>query len=237
MFLEAMARLNSSEELTRDVVAFIDVPAWSDTAREDLCERLSSKDTQWTSPLPNPYLTHNLNNFYDDAIAGSIRNHFLDNRSGKNRVKVVYVPCYLKGNDGIFNMDYYDVLIGNDLNVYPSYYEPWGYTPLESAAFHIPTITTDLAGVGLWVNSVLGRDGKLADGVEVISRNDSNYFDAAEEITKTICIFAKISEKEVADYRKNAAKMAEKALWKHFIKNYLSAYDFAMQAAAKRTKK
>ena len=237
MFLEAMARLNSSEELTRDVVAFIDVPAWSDTAREDLCERLSSKDTQWTSPLPNPYLTHNLNNFYDDAIAGSIRNHFLDNRSGKNRVKVVYVPCYLKGNDGIFNMDYYDVLIGNDLNVYPSYYEPWGYTPLESAAFHIPTITTDLAGFGLWVNSVLCRDGKLADGVEVISRNDSNYFDAAEEITKTICIFAKISEKEVADYRKNAAKMAEKALWKHFIKNYLSAYDFAMQAAAKRTKK
>ncbi len=237
MFLEAMARLNSSEELTRDVVAFIDVPAWSDTAREDLCERLSSKETQWTSPLPNPYLTHNLNNFYDDAIAGSIRNHFLDNRSGKNRVKVVYVPCYLKGNDGIFNMDYYDVLIGNDLNVYPSYYEPWGYTPLESAAFHIPTITTDLAGFGLWVNSVLGRDGKLADGVEVISRNDSNYFDAAEEITKTICIFAKISEKEVADYRKNAAKMAEKALWKHFIKNYLSAYDFAMQAAAKRTKK
>ena len=237
MFLEAMARLNSSEELTRDVVAFIDVPAWSDTAREDLCERLSSKKTQWTSPLPNPYLTHNLNNFYDDAIAGSIRNHFLDNRSGKNRVKVVYVPCYLKGNDGIFNMDYYDVLIGNDLNVYPSYYEPWGYTPLESAAFHIPTITTDLAGFGLWVNSVLGRDGKLADGVEVISRNDSNYFDAAEEITKTICIFAKISEKEVADYRKNAAKMAEKALWKHFIKNYLSAYDFAMQAAAKRTKK
>ena len=237
MFLEAMARLNSSEELTRDVVAFIDVLVWSDTAREDLCERLSSKETQWTSPLPNPYLTHNLNNFYDDAIAGSIRNHFLDNRSGKNRVKVVYVPCYLKGNDGIFNMDYYDVLIGNDINVYPSYYEPWGYTPLESAAFHIPTITTDLAGFGLWVNSVLGRDGKLADGVEVISRNDSNYFDAAEEITKTICIFAKISEKEAADYRKNAAKMAEKALWKHFIKNYLSAYDFAMQAAAKRTKK
>ena len=237
MFLEAMARLNSSEELTRDVVAFIDVPAWSDTAREDLCERLASKDTQWTSPLPNPYLTHNLNNFYDDAIAGAIRSHFLDNRSGKNRVKVIYVPCYLKGNDGIFDMDYYDVLIGNDLNVYPSYYEPWGYTPLESAAFHIPTITTNLAGFGLWVNSVLGRVGKLADGVEVISRNDSNYFDAAEEITKTICIFAKISEKEVADYRKNAAKMAEKALWKHFIKNYLSAYDFAMQAAAKRTKK
>ena len=237
MFIEAMSRLNNESGIERDIVAFIDVPAWSGDAREDLCNRLNSADNEWHSPLPNPYLTHNLNNFYEDAIACTIRNHFLDNRSGKNRVKVIYVPCYLKGNDGIFNMDYYDVLIGNDLNVYPSYYEPWGYTPLESAAFNIPTITTDLTGFGLWVNSVLGRTGKLNDGVEVIARNDSNYFDAAEEITKTICIFAKISEKEVADYRKNAAKMAEKALWKHFIKNYLSAYDFAMQAAAKRTKK
>ncbi len=237
MFIEAMSRLNNSEELTRDVVAFIDVPAWSGDAREDLCARLASGENEWHSPLPNPYLTHNLNNFYEDAIACSIRNYFLDNRSGKNRVKVIYVPCYLKGNDGIFNMDYYDVLIGNDLNVYPSYYEPWGYTPLESAAFNIPTVTTDLTGFGLWVNSLLGRTGKLADGVEVISRNDSNYFDAAEEITKTICIFAKLSEKEVADCRKKAAKVAEKALWKHFIKNYMVAYDFALRAAAERTQK
>ena len=131
-------------------------------------------------------------------------------------------------------MPYYDLLIGLDLTVFPSYYEPWGYTPLESAAFHIPTITTELAGFGLWVNSVLGREGKLADGVEVICRNDSNYFDAAEVITKTICIFAKLSEKEVADCRKNVAKMAEKAQWKHFISKYLKAYDFALTAAAGR---
>ena len=237
MFIDVMAKLNACEELDRDVIAFIDVPAWSDVAREDLLHRLHSNEESWNSPLPNPYLTHNLNNFYDDAIACSIRNYFLDNRSGKNRVKVIYVPCYLKGNDGIFDMDYYDVLIGNDLNVYPSYYEPWGYTPLESAAFSIPTITTDLAGFGLWVNSELGRTGKLADGVEVVSRNDSNYFNAVEEITKTICIFAKNSDKEVADCRKKAAKMADKALWKHFIRNYRSAYDFALKAAKSRTEK
>ena len=237
MFIEVMSRLNNCADLDRDVVAFIDVPAWSGVAREDLCHRLTSGETEWHSPLPNPYLTHELHNFYDDAIASTIRNHFLDNRSGKNRVKVIYVPCYLKGNDGIFNMDYYDVLIGNDLNVYPSYYEPWGYTPLESAAFNIPTITTNLTGFGLWANSELGRTGTIADGVAVVNRNDSNYFDAAEEITKTICIFAKISDKEVESYRKKAAKMAEKALWKHFVKNYLEAYDFALKAAETRTKK
>lgn len=234
LFLETMARLNACENLEKDVVAFIDVPAWSGDAREDLVKRLKSDKENWDTPLPNPYLTHNLNNFYDDAIACSIRNLCIDNRTGKNRVKVIYVPCYLKGNDGVFDMDYYDVLIGNDLNIYPSYYEPWGYTPLESAAFHIPTITTDLAGFGLWVNSELGRDGKLLDGVEVIKRTDSNYFEAAEVITKTICIFASLSEKEVDDCRKKAAKLAEKALWKHFIKNYFVAYDIALTAARKR---
>ena len=234
MFLESMARLNACEELDRDVVAYIDVPAWSGDAREDLLKRLKSDCQSWDTPLPNPYLTHELHNFYEDAIACAIRNLQIDNRSGKNRVKVIYAPCYLKGNDGIFNKDYYDVLIGNDLSVYPSYYEPWGYTPLESAAFHIPTITTNLAGFGLWINSVLGRRGELLDGVEVISRTDSNYFDAADVITKNICNFAKLSEKEVNDCRKKVAKIAEKALWKHFIKNYLEAYDVALSAAKNR---
>ncbi len=237
LFLEVMARLQNSEELQRDVVAFIDVPAWSGDAREDLCKRLNSDADTWSTPLPDPYLTHNLYNFADDSIAGTIRNLGIANHQGKNRVKVIYVPCYLKGADGIFNKDYYDILIGNDLNLYPSYYEPWGYTPLESIAFHIPTITTNLAGFGLWVNSVLGKYGEIADGVEVVSRNDSNYFDSAAVITKSICIFAKILEDEVADYRKKAAKLADKALWKHFIKNYIQAYDFALKAAEKRKEK
>ncbi len=235
LFLETMTRLQNSSELERDIVAFIDVPAWSGEAREDLCKRLASDAEEWSNPLPNPYLTHNLYNFSDDAIACSIRNLGLSNHNGKNRVKVIYVPCYLKGNDGIFNKDYYDILIGNDLNIYPSYYEPWGYTPLESAAFHIPTITTNLAGFGLWVNSELGRCGKISDGVEVVERNDNNYFVAADDITKIICTFAKNSEKEVAEYRSKAMKLAEKALWKHFIRNYMSAYDFALCVAQKRT--
>ena len=234
MFLETMARLNACEELTRDVIAFIDVPAWSDYGRGDLQKRLATNEQEWNTPLADPYLTHHLCNFNDDAIAGSIRRMGLANYDGKGKVKVIYVPCYLKGNDGIFDKDYYDILIGNDLNIYPSYYEPWGYTPLESAAFHIPTITTNLAGFGLWVNSVLGRRGTLSDGVEVVERNDSNYFDASDVITKIICNFAQISDKEVAERRKKVSQLAEKALWKHFINNYLTAYDCALKAAALR---
>lgn len=236
LFLETMARLNANPELDRDILAFIDVPAWSDKERSDLQKRLESSEENWTTPLADPYLTHNLCNFQDDAIACMIRNMGLANYHGNNRVKVIYVPCYLKGNDGIFNKEYYDILIGNDLSIYPSYYEPWGYTPLESAAFSIPTITTNLAGFGLWVNSVLGRRGELADGVEVVERNDSNYFESADVITKIICTFAKLSEKEVSACRQKVVKMADKALWKSFITNYLRAYDFALAAAEKRNK-
>lgn len=234
LFLETMIRLKHCAQLERDVVAFVDVPAWSGEARVDLQKRLASSDNEWVTPLRDPYLTHNLCNFENDAIAVTIRNIGLANYDGKSRVKVIYVPCYLKGNDGIFDKEYYDILIGNDLSIYPSYYEPWGYTPLESAAFHIPTITTNLAGFGLWVNSLLGRRGELADGVEVVERNDSNYFNTADVITKIICTFAKLLPQEVSECRDKVAGIAEKALWKHFIKNYLRAYDHALKAAAGR---
>ena len=82
-----------------------------------------------------------------------------------DKVKVIFLPCYLDGKDGILNMTYYDVVLGNDLCIYPSYYEPWGYTPLEAIAFKVPCITTDLAGFGLWANSIKGAYSELTDGV------------------------------------------------------------------------
>jgi glycosyltransferase involved in cell wall biosynthesis len=150
------------------------------------------------------------------------------------KVKVIFVPCYLDGKDGIMNKHYYDLVLGNDLSVYPSYYEPWGYTPLESVAFHVPTITTDLAGFGIWVNTILGRYGELTDGVKVIHRSDYNYSEVADYIKDTIADFSGRSEADIKNMRKKAADIAEKALWKHFIKYYFEAYDVALKNAQKR---
>mgnify|MGYP002240029388 FL=1 len=149
-------------------------------------------------------------------------------------MKVVFVPCYLDGKDGILNELYYDLLIGTDLSVYPSYYEPWGYTPLESIAFKVPTITTDLAGFGLWVNSLTGKNATLQDGVKVIHRTDYNYSEVADTIKDTISEFSSLTSTEINKIRKNAANIAEKALWKHFIQYYYEAYDIALRNAAKR---
>ena len=139
------------------------------------------------------------------------------NNKPEDKVKVIFVPCYLDGKDGIINKHYYDVLPCEDLTVYPSYYEPWGYTPLESVAFKVPTITTDLAGFGLWVNGLKNQKG-IKDGVEVLHRSDYNYSEVADGIKDTIAAFSAMTDKEVKEVRKRAAQVAEQALWKHFMK-------------------
>ena len=226
ILLESLKRLANEPSLDRDVLAFINVPAWVKGPRKDLQERLESP-LRSVTPLETSMISHELHNMDDDKALSMMRAIGLDNNPN-SRVKVIFVPCYLNGNDGIFNMPYYDLLPGDDLAVYPSYYEPWGYTPLESVAFHVPTITTDLAGFGLWANSLKGEYSQLEDGVKVVHRTDSNWDEAANEIKNTILTFTKMDDKQVADLRRRAAAIAKKALWDKFVKYYLEAYDVAL---------
>lgn len=235
VFLEAMHRLDWQEKLQRQVVAFVEVPAWVAGPRLDLQQRLAT-DTIYDTPLSMPFLTHNLNDVQNDNVLNSLRWFNKSNRP-EERVKVIFVPCYLDGKDGIFNLPYYDVLIGNDLSVYPSYYEPWGYTPLESVAFHVPCITTSLSGFGMWANNVKGEGltSTLEDGVEVINRNDYNYFDVADGIVSAVLQYAAWDKKKTDEARRHAASLSQRALWKHFIQYYYDAYDIALQKALHRT--
>ena len=147
----------------------------------------------------------------------------------KGKVSAVFVPYYLNGKDPLFGMTYYDLLIGLDVTVFPSYYEPWGYTPLESCAFHVPTITTSLAGFGAWA-----AQQKDQFGVVVVERNDSNFNEAAENIADALLRFDRLSKEEKARARQEAAAVAKKADWKHFFQYYRKAYAIALKNRDKR---
>ena len=149
--------------------------------------------------------------------------------SRKGRVSAVFVPYYLDGHDPLFGKTYYDLLIGMDVSVFPSYYEPWGYTPLESCAFHVPTITTSLAGFGAWA-----AQQKDQYGVIVIERNDSNFDEVADHIAEDLLRFDRLSKEDKARARKEAEAVAKKADWKHFFKYYRQAYDIALKKRDKR---
>ena len=236
VYMEALAQLNArmktlaqaEEELvSQKVLALIEVPCWTKEPRQDLLARLNGTDKS-EGGLHTPMITHDLHNLNEDRILCLIKQLGLWNTKN-DAVKVILVPCYLEGADGIFNMPYYDLLTANDLCLYPSYYEPWGYTPLESCAFKAPCITTDLSGFGQWVNDVLGYQGELSDGVKVIHRDDDNYFDVSREMCEAIEAMMRMPLKDRATLCKKAAALADKAQWKNFIKHYFEAYDFALR--------
>jgi len=243
VFLETMAqlrcKLNASGDEKRQVLALIEVPCWLKGPRADLQQRLCGNDRLASVALPNPVITHDLENLNDDRIVRQIWQLGLRNLPA-DKVKVILVPCYLQGNDGIFNMPYYHLLAANDLALYPSYYEPWGYTPLESCAFHTPCVTTDLSGFGQWVNETAGHEGSLKDGVRVIHRTDANYYEVAGIMRDTIEEMLNSPARTRAAMRNAATRLADKAQWKHFIKFYHEAYHFALtrsHSADKPTKK
>ncbi|PKP39533.1 MAG: alpha-glucan family phosphorylase [Bacteroidetes bacterium HGW-Bacteroidetes-15] len=231
VFIDALAKLNQCDNLDREVLAFILIPGAHHGPRKDVFKNLQEKENENVVVLSNTHITHYLNEPEYDPILNKIKSVGLYN-SSSDRVKIFFVPCYLNGNDGIFNMPYWDLLIGMDLSVFPSYYEPWGYTPLESLAFHVPTITTTLAGFGLWVNTHFKNDHP---GIKVIERTDDNDSFVVDEVSSTICHYSALSLEEQDVYRKNALEVSRIALWENLIDYYREAYHIALQKVEERT--
>ena len=228
LYLDSIARLRENK-LSRTVLAFVMVPAWAKEARSELQAALTAKRK---SPIGDSVLTHTLNNPDQDPINCRIRGIGFANAKADN-VKVIYVPCYLNGSDGIFDKTYYDLLIGMDATVFPSYYEPWGYTPLESIAFGVPTITTTLSGFGQWILST--EDATFSEcGVNVVARGDFNYNEVADRIAKSLEYLINSNPASLAMISSRAMNTASLAAWSYFIEYYVKAFEVALNAAAQR---
>jgi glycosyltransferase involved in cell wall biosynthesis len=122
-----------------------------------------------------------------------------------------------------------------DATVFPSYYEPWGYTPLESVAFGVPTVTTTLSGFGQWILSL--PENTFADsGVNVIARGDYNYDEVADKIARSLEYLIKLDPAELVMISSHAMNTAAMAAWSYFIEYYVEAFKIALDAAAARVK-
>lgn len=227
VFIEALGELNK-QDLSREVIAFIFIPAHHYGPRKDLLEAIESGDLLDGN---NSCQTHYLHNPENDPIIKGLMEQGLDNNQSK-KVKVIFVPSYLQGNDGIFNKPYYDLLIGMDVTVFPSYYEPWGYTPLESLAFSIPSITTSLAGFGIWVRKNYQNPAK---GITIIDRDDQNFNATTGAIMKALLDFSRLSADQAEEARQSAYDISRMALWSNFIEYYRMAYDAALYLSKHRT--
>lgn len=225
VLLDAVAKIKNGGYSGKKFLAYIMIPAGNNGPDRELVAKINEN----VNPDYTTFTSHYLTDPNYDAVMGKVRAMGLSYKD--DNIGLVFVPCYLNGNDGVFNTSYYNLLMGMDITVFPSYYEPWGYTPLEAVAFSVPTVTTSLAGFGLWV-----RDHFKGDhyAVEVIDRGDSNYDAVVDGVVSKIYEISKLDEKESADYRANAQKVSEVALWKNLISQYTKAYMSSLEQVVER---
>ena len=220
VFVDALDKFNRSDWNGKSVHAFIMIPGGNNGVDKELAAKLSGNGSAYKTQI-----SHVLSEPEYDTISRRLRDVGIDNAPG-SKVKVYFIPSYLNGNDGIFNLKYYDLLNGMDLALFPSYYEPWGYTPLESLAFKVPTLTTTLAGFGLWVRN---HYNGAHPGITVVPRNDSNYFSVVDAVVDRIKEIASLDSTARTAYMENAKAVSEIALWENNIVYYKEAYSKALE--------
>jgi len=206
--------LLASHEITKENL-------FTDELREELKRKVLRFRRKGTPPLS----THDLYDEDADHIIKAFRDAGLDNTQ-QNPVKVIFYPIYLSGADGLLDLSYYEAMQGSHLGVFPSYYEPWGYTPLEAGALGVPSVTTDLAGFGKFICNECTLDKN--PGIWVLKRLHKQEDEVVQELTDQLHYYATLSRHERIQNKLAARSIANNADWKAFIERYIEAENAAV---------
>lgn len=226
LYLAALKELKPQIEKGKNILAYITIPTAHFGADINLVNKLKGQSAE----IIDARLTHKLMDEQQDAILNFCNQHGLNNIGGSG-LTVVFVPAYLTGNDGIFNMSYYELLSGCDLSIFPSYYEPWGYTPLESIAYGVPTVTTNLAGFGKWVQQ---QATVKEAGVTVLERTDGNEAEVQKQLVALILKMSRATKAQVKKTISEAREISKIAQWPQLVQFYLEAYKLALNRSAEQ---
>ncbi len=229
VFLDALAGVNQALADSRtNVLAIAAVMGGHSGVNEDAVSgdpgRMPPQGGHWLA-------THHVYDQPNDLILAACARLGLDNRP-ENHVQVIFNPALLDGQDGFFNMPYEDVLSACDLGVFPSWYEPWGYTPQESAAHSVPTATTDLSGFGMWAKDVQER--LSISGAVILARRQTSYDDTMRALRAVLLEYATCSAETLAERRGQARALSNECSWERFFPYYLHAFSLALDKAADR---
>lgn len=224
VLLKSLAQLE--KKLSKDappIVVFFLIAANSHSKQDSLLE--GNIDLTYDQKTALGIATHKIVNPNADLIIRTANE--LNLRQPDAKIHIIYSDAYLNGSDGVFDIIYEQILAACDLSIFPSFYEPWGYTPLESIAYGVPTITTDLSGFGYWLNNL---DQEHKEAVCVLLRRGRSEADFIASLTDYLELFIRNSA-DVAHLewlRQNARHIASLADWKYFYSEYIESYEQAL---------
>jgi len=172
-------------------------------------------------PLSAFELTYNQDDILDKLRAEGLTN------SESDRVKVVFYPTYLSADDNLLSMDYEDAVVASSAGFFPSYYEPWGYTPVETAANGALSVTTDLSGFGQFLEEKTNSSNR--EGIKILNRKNNSKDEVISELAEIIDEFANYTKTEITERKHNARKLVQKTSWSKLGENYKQAHDLAVE--------
>ncbi len=230
VFLEALAGMNEALRGTKNhVVALFCVMGGHTGVNPDAVGGDSSKKP----PRNEHWITsHNIYDSLNDPIINNCLRLGLTN-SAENNVQVIFNPAQLNGHDGFINLTYEQALAACDLGMFPSWYEPWGYTPQESAAWSVPTVTTDLSGFGLWTKQIQNQES-ISGGVYVVPRKHRTRKQVLQDLRDTTLHAICLPSTELEQSRKDARNLSNYFTWQKFFPYYQEAYTHALEKVAER---
>ncbi|XP_060745640.1 glycogen [starch] synthase, liver [Tachysurus vachellii] len=175
-----------------------------------------------------PVTTHNMLDDSTDPILSNIRRIGLFN-SRNDRVKIVFHPEFLSSTSPLLPMDYEEFVRGCHLGVFPSYYEPWGYTPGECTVMGIPSVTTNLSGFGCFMEEHISDPS--AYGIYIVDRRFRSADESCHQLTQFMFTFCQQSRRQRIIQRNRTERLSDLLDWRYLGRFYMHARHLALSRA------
>jgi len=201
------------------------MPTMQDLIDEDERIRLKQGMFAWKSGRQPPIVTHDLVDDANDGILQHLRHRHLFN-AADDPVKVIFHPQFVSATSPLLSLDYDQFVRGCHMGVFPSYYEPWGYTPMESIALGVPAVTTDLSGFGAYVRRQISDHD--ANGIEVLDRRDRSFEETTSALVEHLLHFVMMTRRQRIELRNKVERLGERFDWSILISHYHDAHALAL---------
>ena len=175
-----------------------------------------------------PIVTHHMVDDATDPVLNHLRHRHLFNHE-HDRVKVIFHPEFITRTNPLFSMDYPDFVRGCHLGVFPSYYEPWGYTPAECAVLGVPAVCTDLSGFGAFMRTNLPDPDR--EGIFVLKRRGVGAEESIAYLTRIMTRFVRLTRRDRIQLRNRVERLAQTLDWNELNPAYEEARHLALARA------
>jgi len=213
------------------------LPSFGDLLKEDEQVRLKRAMHAWKTHRQPLIVTHDLADDAGDPVINHLRHRHMFN-AADDPVKMVFHPEFLSATNPVMSMDYDQFVRGCHMGIFPSYYEPWGYTPLECIALGVPTVTSDLSGFGSYVQKhVWAKERRDSDrqGIHILQRRGRSFDDACDALVNHLFSFAQLNRRQRIEMRNRTERLGEQFDWSTLVNHYDEAHNLALErVGAKR---